>query len=102
MRSRKKPPSAAAEEKIGRTQDAIEIAVQPAACRTAAEAHRLAGSATSGRRSRCVLSTFDASARRSVVSSLAFTVKNFNGNALSISRPTNLNLIMAGPTSDYG
>lgn len=66
MPSRKNPSSAAPEETIGRVQEVIEIAVQLAPLRTAAEAHRPVGSAASGRRSRCVFSTLSASARRGV------------------------------------
>jgi len=66
MRSRQNPNPATAEETIRRTQQATEVAVQLAPARTGAEARRLVGSAAYGRRSRCILSTFAASARRDV------------------------------------
>lgn len=66
MRSRKNPSSAAAKATIRRTQGAIEIAVQSAPLRTAAEAHGLVGNAASGQSLQSVFSTLSASARRSV------------------------------------
>src|SRR5580704_14950224 len=85
MPSRK--TSTDAEEAIGRTN--VEIAVQLAPPRTAAEPHRLAGSAAPGALTLC----------RGEKPTVVFTVKDVNGNSLSIS---NLSFSMTGPTSDYG
>src|ERR1700729_1883511 len=87
MPSPKKPTSKNAEEAIGRTN--VEIAVQLAPPRTAAEPHRLAGSAAPGALTLC----------RGEKPTVVFTVKDVNGNSLSIS---NLSFSMTGPTSDYG
>ncbi len=51
MRSRKSPTSVAAEETIGRTQDAIKIGVHFAPLQTVAEAHRPVAGSASGSRS---------------------------------------------------